>query len=207
MGLADWYERRILPHLLDLAMRQMNEERGPTLADARGEVLEVGFGTGLNLRYYPEGVERVVTVDPMVALEKRVAERIAAAPFPVERHPLPADQGLPFDAGRFDRVVVTWTLCTIPDPARALAEMHRVLRPDGRLLFIEHGRAEDPGVARWQDRIEPLWKRLAGGCHLTRSPDRLLEEARFRVEGLERWNDPNGPRIAAALYRGAAVPA
>jgi SAM-dependent methyltransferase len=188
-------------------MRQMDEERGPTLADARGEVLEVGFGTGLNLPHYPPGVAKLVTVDPLVALEARVAERVAAAPFPVERHALAADGGLPFDAGRFDRVVVTWTLCSIPAPGRALAEMRRVLRPQGRLLFIEHGRSEDPGVARWQERLDPVWKRLAGGCHMSRAPDRLIQEAGFQVEALERWCNPGEPRILAELYRGRAAPA
>lgn len=207
MGLRSWYERHVFARLLDWAMRQMDEERGPTLADARGEVLEVGFGTGLNLPHYPPGVAKLVTVDPLVALEERVAERVAAAPFPVERHGLAADGGLPFDAGRFDRVVVTWTLCSIPAPGRALAEMRRVLRPEGRLLFIEHGRSEDPGVARWQERLDPLWKRLAGGCHMSRAPDRLIQEAGFQVETLERWRNPGEPRILAELYRGRAAPA
>lgn len=206
MGFKDWYERHVFSRVLDWAMRQMDDERGPTLTDARGDVLEVGFGTGLNLAHYPEGVAKLVTVDPLVALRERVEARIAAAPFPVERHALRADGGLPFDAGRFDRVVVTWTLCSIPDPGRALAEMRRVLRPEGRLLFIEHGRSEDPGVARWQERLDPLWKRIAGGCHMSRSPDRLIEEAGFRLEGLERWRNPDEPRVLAELYRGRAVP-
>lgn len=207
MGLADWYDRYVLPRILDRVMRDFDEERAPTLAGARGEVLEVGFGTGLNLPHYPEGVARLVTVDPMVALEKRVAARVAAAPFPVERHALRADGDLPFDAGRFDAVTVTWTLCTIPEPGRALAEMRRVLKKEGRLLFVEHGRSDAEGLARWQDRINPVWKRIAGGCHLNRRPDRLLEEAGFRVEGLERWRHPDAPKIAAELYRGRAVPA
>jgi SAM-dependent methyltransferase len=207
MGMKDWYERHVFSRVLDWAMRQMDDERGPTLAEARGDVLEVGFGTGLNLAHYPEGVAKLVTVDPLVALRERVEARIAAAPFPVERHALRADGGLPFDAGRFDRVVVTWTLCSIPDPERALAEMRRVLKPEGSLLFIEHGRSEDAGVARWQERLDPLWKRLAGGCHMSRSPDRLIEEAGFRLEGLERWRNPDEPRVLAELYRGRAVPA
>lgn len=207
MSFADWWERHVFARVLDRVMRMMDEERGPALAAARGEVLEVGFGTGLNLPHYPETVSRLVGVDPLVALEDRVEARVAAAPFPVERHALRADGGLPFDAGRFDRVVFTWTLCSIPDPTRALAEMRRVLRPEGRLLFIEHGRSDEPGVARWQDRITPVWKRIAGGCHLNRRPDRLIEAAGFRLEALDRWCDPTGPRVAAELYRGRAAPA
>src|SRR5688500_13203905 len=131
-GVSDpsWYERHVVPRLLDWTMRQVNDERTATLADARGEVLEVGFGTGLNLRYYPAGVTRLVTVDPLVGLDERVQARIAAAPFPVERHRLRAEGGLPFAAARFDRVVMTWTLCSIAQPEPALAEMRRVLRPD-----------------------------------------------------------------------------
>ena len=206
MSVLGWYEHHVLPRLLDWAMRQVNDERTATLADARGEVLEVGFGTGLNLRHYPAALARLVAVDPMVALDARVNARIAQAPFPVERHALRAEGGLPFDAGRFDRVVVTWTLCSIAEPERALAEMRRVLKPDGRLLFIEHGIAEDPGLARWQRRITPLWKRFSGGCHLDRAVDRLIEGNGFRCESLQRFRHPAAPAIAAQLYRGVARP-
>lgn len=185
-------------------MRQVDDERAATLADARGEVLEVGFGTGLNLRHYPAGLTRLVAVDPMVALDERVGARIAAAPFPVERHALRAEGGLPFDAARFDRAVMTWTLCSIADPERALAELRRVLKPEGRLLFIEHGLAEDPRLARWQHRITPLWRRFTGGCHLDRPIDRLIEAAGFRLDRLERFRHPRAPGIAAQQYRGVA---
>jgi SAM-dependent methyltransferase len=201
-----WYERHVVPRLIDLVMRQVNDERATTLADARGEVLEIGFGTGLNLRYYPPGLTRLATVDPMVGLDARVSERVAQAPFPVERHALRAEAGLPFDAARFDCVVMTWTLCSIAEPERALAEMRRVLKPEGRLLFIEHGLAEDPGLARWQRRITPLWKRLAGGCHLDRAIDRLIEGSGFHLDKLERFRHPKTPGIAAQLYRGVARP-
>ena len=206
MSPPGWYERHVLPRLLDWSMRQVNDERTATLADARGEVLEVGFGTGLNLRHYPAGLARLVAVDPMVALDARVGARIAQAPFPVERHALRAEGGLPFDAGRFDRVVMTWTLCSIADPARALAEMRRVLKPEGRLLFIEHGIAEDPRIARWQRRLDPLWTRIAGGCHLDRSADRLLEASGFRCEKLERFRHAAAPALVGQLYRGVALP-
>ena len=201
-----FYERHVLPRMLDWAMRQVNDERTATLADARGEVLEIGFGTGLNLRHYPAGLTRLVTVDPLVGLDARVSARIAQAPFPVERHRHRAEAGLPFDAARFDRAVMTWTLCSIAEPERALAEIRRVLKPEGRLLFIEHGLADDARLARWQRRVTPLWKRVSGGCHLDRAIDRLIESAGFRCEKLERFRHPHAPAIAAQLYRGVARP-
>src|SRR5512147_2279047 len=136
-----FYERYVFPHVLDFAMRRMTPLRGDVLAPAAGDVIEIGFGTGLNLLHYPTGVWRLCAIDPMDALERRVAERIAAVEFPVERHQLRADGRLPFDAARFDCAAVTWTLCTIPDPVAALRELRRVLKPGAALLFIEHGRS------------------------------------------------------------------
>ncbi|MDJ0785365.1 MAG: class I SAM-dependent methyltransferase [Myxococcota bacterium] len=202
MGLYDFYEQRIFPHVLEFAMKPLGAHRGETLEQARGDVLEIGFGTGLNLPFYPEGVERLSTVDPMDALSEKVAARIAAAHFPVDRHHLPADGTLPFDSGRFDSVTVTWTLCTIPDPDAALAEMRRVIKPDGRLLFIEHGLSDQPGVARWQERLNPIQNVIGCGCNLNRPVDRLVEKAGFAIDRLERFVD--GPAIFASLYRGAA---
>ncbi len=204
MGLYDIYEQRVFPRFLDRAMKQFGPQREPTLAEARGDVLEIGFGTGLNLPHYPEGVEKLSTVDPMDALQEKVQERIDRVPFPVERHHLPADGGLPFDRGRFDTVTVTWTLCTIPDAGAALTEMHRVLKPEGRLLFIEHGRSDDARIARWQDRLNPIWNVIGCGCNLNRSTADLVERAGFQLERLEQLIE--GPRIFATLYRGAALP-
>lgn len=200
----DFYEQRLFPYGLDLAMKNFGPQRKPTLEEAHGDVLEIGFGTGLNLPHYPAGVERLSTVDPMDALEERVARRIAAAPFPVERHRLPADGDLPFDTRRFDTVTVTWTLCTIPDAVAALREMHRVLKPEGRLLFIEHGRSDDPKIARWQDRLNPIWNVIGCGCNLNRVVSELVERGGFQIERLEQLIE--GPRIFATLYRGAALP-
>jgi ubiquinone/menaquinone biosynthesis C-methylase UbiE len=198
-----FYDRYIFPHVLDLAMRGMNPLRADVLAPASGEVLEIGFGTGLNLAYYPATVRRLHALDPMDALQKRVAERIAAASFPVERHQLRADGQLPFDAARFDCVAVTWTLCSISDPLAALREMRRVLKPGAPLLFIEHGRSDDPKVARFQDRWNPIQNAIAGGCNVNRKIDALIREGGFAFEKLERYKAP-GPRFLTDMYRGIA---
>ena len=197
------YQRYVFPHVLDFAMRRMSPLRGDVLAPAAGDVLEIGFGTGLNLRHYPAAVRRLCTVDPMDALEKRVAERIAAAPFPVERHHLRADGRLPFDAARFDCAVMTWTLCTIPDPIAALRELRRVLKPGAMLLFIEHGRSDDAKVARFQERWNPIQNVIAAGCNVNRPIDALILEGGFSFDKLDRFK-ADGPRFLAEMYRGVA---
>jgi ubiquinone/menaquinone biosynthesis C-methylase UbiE len=202
----DFYERRVFPHVLDFSMRALEKLRAPTLAEARGEVLEIGFGTGLNLAHYPAGVAKVVTADPMDALPERVRARMDAAPFPVEVHHLPADRKLPFDSGRFDCVTMTWTLCTIAEPLAALEEMRRVLRPGGTLLFIEHGRSDDPKLARWQDRWNPIQNVIACGCNVNRKIDALVERGGFRMQALERFRAEGTPGLFAEMYRGVAVP-
>jgi ubiquinone/menaquinone biosynthesis C-methylase UbiE len=197
------YQRYVFPHILDFAMRGMNPLRGDVLAPASGDVLEIGFGTGLNLRHYPASVRRLCAVDPMNALQQRVAERIAAAPFPIERHQLRADGRLPFDAARFDCAAMTWTLCTIPDPIAALRELRRVLKPGAALLFIEHGRSDDAKVARFQDRWNPIQNRIGAGCNVNRKIDALIREAGFGFEKLERFK-ADGPRFLTEMYRGVA---
>jgi SAM-dependent methyltransferase len=193
---------------MDWSMRgeEMGALRREALAGAHGDVLEVGFGTGLNLAHYPPAVRSLTALDPLEALEPRVARRVAAAPFPVRAVGLRADGPLPFEDARFDCVVTTWTLCSIPDPGRALSEMRRVLRPGGRYLFVEHGASDDPATARWQRRVEPLHRRIAGGCHLTRRIDALVAAGGFHLEALERFVVP-GPRIYTEMYRGRAMPA
>ena len=192
------------PRLLDRMMSQLDEQRAPTVARAEGHVLEIGFGTGLNLPHYGPGVKSLVALEPKVAAGYAPTEaRIAAAPFPVERARLRADASLPFDAGRFDSIVSTWTLCSIPDLATALAELRRVLRPGGRFLFVEHGRATSERTARWQDRLDPLWTRIADGCHMNRPIDRLVEAGGFRLVALERFLD-EGPALLAQMFRGVA---
>ena len=200
MSLGTW----IRPRLLDLAMRQLDELRAPTVSLAHGDVLEIGFGTGLNLRHYGPAVKSLVALEPKVGADYAPTRaRIASARFPVERATLRADSSLPFDAGRFDTIVSTWTLCSIPEVARALAELRRVLRPDGRFVFVEHGRAEAPRTARWQDRLNPLWVRLADGCNMNRPMDRLVEAGGFRLAELARFRH-KGPGVLAQMFRGVA---
>jgi ubiquinone/menaquinone biosynthesis C-methylase UbiE len=206
MGL---YSRHVLPRLVD---RLCGDEAGSKLRaelvpEAVGRVLEVGFGTGLNLPWYVPGrVERLIALEPAEEMLARARARSEAAPFPVEALALEGER-IPLPPGSVDTVVVTFTLCTIPDPAAALAGMRRVLRPGGRLLFCEHGRAPDAAVARWQRRVNPLWRRAFGGCHLDRDVPALLAAAGFRTEKLEAGWALGGPRIASFFYRGAATPA
>ncbi len=201
------WERHGFARLMDWNMRGpvTGRLRAAALAPAAGDVLEVGFGTGLNLPYYRDAVRSLTALDPLDALRERVDARIAAVRIPVRRVSAAADGRLPFDDARFDCVVTTWTLCTIPDVLTALREMRRVLRPDGRYLFLEHGASDQPRVARWQRRIEPLYKRVAGGCLLTRHIDALIPAAGFTLVDCERWVEP-GPRVFTAMVRGSARP-
>ena len=201
MALRDF----VKPRLQDWMMGFMDEMRPATVGEAEGEVLEVGFGTGRNLRLYPSAVKSVTGLDPMATEGvPAVDARIAEARFPVIRTALRADGALPFDAGRFDCVVTTWTLCSIPDAAAALREMRRVLKPGGRYLFIEHGKSERASTARWQDRLNPLWCRLTDGCNINRPIDRIVESAGFALSSIDRFRG-KGPGILAQMYRGVAT--
>ncbi len=201
MAFRDFMKSRIQ----DRVMQIMDPLRAEALEGAEGDVLEVGFGTGLNLPHYGDRVERLTGLDPLAAQGfAALDERIAGAHFPVERCVLDADGELPFDAGRFDTLVTTWTLCSIPDAARALTEMKRVLKPGGRYVFIEHGRAPHANLVRWQDRINPVWRFICDGCNLNRKIDQLVEEAGFEVSKLDRFR-ADGPAIAAHMYRGVAI--
>lgn len=199
-----FYARHILPHVLDLALRNKESTRlrADWIPQARGEVLEIGVGSGLNLSFYSSDVRRVYGVDPSSELQ-RMACRRATDGIPVEFLLQSAEQPLPLADACIDTVVVTWTLCSIPDPVAALQEMKRVLRPDGRLIFVEHGLAPDSSVAAWQKRITPLWKHITGGCHLNRKIDQLIAETGFRIVELKTGYTP-GPRAMTYTYQGFA---
>ncbi|MGH8461348.1 MAG: class I SAM-dependent methyltransferase [Stenotrophobium sp.] len=201
------YDQYILPHLIDFAcgLGPVQRQRAKVVPLAAGKVLEIGVGTGLNLPFYDKSrVTNLTALDPAVQMNAKAQRRMRDAGLDVEMLMLSAEQ-IPMPDASFDTVVCTFTLCTIPDPGAALREMRRVLKPDGRLLYCEHGLAPDAAVRRWQERVNPLWRPLAGGCNLDRDIPRLLESTGFRIETLERMYLP-GPRIFTYNYWGVATP-
>jgi ubiquinone/menaquinone biosynthesis C-methylase UbiE len=202
MGL---YTKYILPRWLDLAMknRETARLRAEWLPLAHGDVLEVGIGSGLNLPFYSSQVRRVCGIDPSIELQRIARRRAEAGSTEVEFLLQSAEEPVPAADATFDTVVVTWTLCSIPNASKALGQMKRVLKSDGRLIFLEHGRAPDPRIAAWQDRLTPMWKRMGGGCHLNRKIDELIEEAGFQITELKTCYLP-GPRPMTHTYQGLA---
>jgi len=204
MGL---YARYVLPRVVHLtcSSRPNMRQRTKLVPHARGRVLEVGIGSGLNLPFYDaDRVTRVWGLDPSEELTARARDAAEDVPFDVELVTAGSEE-IPFDAASFDTVVVTYTLCTIPEVVPALREMARVLKPDGRLLFCEHGVAPDADVRRWQERMNPIWRRLGGGCHLNRDVPDLIRRGGFEVTELETMYIP-GWRPASFNYWGTAVP-
>lgn len=204
----NWYERHILPWLVDIAcgIRPVRRQRQKVVPLARGRVLEIGIGTGLNLEHYDKArIEKIVGLDPGVEMHPRARKRSRRAQLDVELVGLSAER-IPYDDGSFDTVVVTFALCTIADPRAALQEMRRVLRPGGTLIFCEHGLAPEESVRRWQHRLTPVWSKLAGGCHLDRDIPALLRDAGFRSPDLQSAYLP-GPRPLAYNYWGTATAA
>lgn len=202
MGL---WGRHVVPRIVDVACgtKQAHEVRERVCAGLAGEVLEIGFGSGLNLPHYPPAVMRVLAVEPSDVGLRLARDRIAASPIEVQRTGLDG-QALPLDDASVDNALSTWTLCTIPDAVAALAEVRRVLRPGGRLHFAEHGLAPDARVVRWQHRLEPVQRRVAGGCHLTRPITRLLVDAGFTVDRLDNSYEKGTPKPFGYLYEGVA---
>ena len=204
---TNWYDRNILPTALDLAcgMPMIGRMRQLVVPRAQGRVLEVGIGTGLNMRYYDKSsVTHVTGLDPALQLHPLAPERIDRAGLAVELIGLSAEK-IPLPDASFDTVLITYTLCTIPDPHAALLEMRRVLKPNGSLLFCEHGRAPDASVQRWQERLQPLWGKVAGGCHLGRDMPALLQGAGFTLPDLQT-RYLSGPRPFSFHYWGEAMP-
>ncbi len=203
MGL---YATQIFPRLMDWVMARpaFSQLREALLQLASGEVLEIGFGTGLNLRHYPATITRLSIVDPATLLPAKVARRMAAAPYPIQTTHVTAEN-LPFPDQQFETVVSTWTLCTIPDPVLALHEVGRVLKPGGRFLFLEHGRSDDRTIAAWQDRLNPIQNVVGCGCHLNRQIDRLITQSGLSIAHLDRFSMQGVPRVAGEMYRGTAT--
>jgi ubiquinone/menaquinone biosynthesis C-methylase UbiE len=165
-------------------------------------VLEIGIGSGLNLTHYGPGVSSLTGLDPAAALTERAHRRAQSLGRTVHVLGVSGEE-IPADDARFDSLVCTWTLCSIPNVYAALREMHRVLKPGGRLYFIEHGRAPEPGVRKWQQRLEPMWKKIGGGCHLTRQADALIQDAGFALTEFDSGYQP-GPKFAAYMTHGVA---
>ncbi len=204
-----FYENHVLPRLIDLGCgtSPISKQRQKVVPRAEGRVLEVGMGSGLNIPFYdPSRIELVWGLEPSEGMRRRARERVAAAPFEIRWLDLPGEE-VPLDDDSVDTVLLTYTLCTIPDFRAALSQMRRVLKPGGQLLFSEHGAAPDASVRRWQDRVNPIWKRFTGGCNINREVPAALEEMGFRIDELDTMYLPGTPRIAAFQYWGHATPA
>jgi ubiquinone/menaquinone biosynthesis C-methylase UbiE len=201
----NWWDERVLPRLVDrvCSFGGLDDLRRDACAGLHGRVLEIGFGSGLNVEHYPPAVTEVVAVEPSDVAWHLAERRVGRSPAPVERGGLDG-QRLPFPDASFDSALSTFTLCTIPDLAAALGEVRRVLKPGGALHFVEHGLAPTPGVQRWQHRITPLWRRAAGGCHLDRPIQELLEGADLDVTEVERFFG-TGPKPFTFFYLGHAT--
>jgi len=202
-----FYDKHVLPHFINCACgsKPIMKQREKVVPQASGVVLEIGIGTGLNLPYYQaEKLEKLIGLDPSEESWELAGQRAQALDVPIEFIGLPGEE-IPLDDDSIDTVLVTYSLCTIPDPVAALKGMSRVLKPGGSLLFCEHGLAPDPGVVKWQDRINPLWRKIAGGCNLHRDIPSLLEQGGFAVTDMESMYLPSTPRFAGFNYWGRAV--
>jgi len=201
-----FYDRHVLPPLLGAMMgtKPIRYQRRKVVPRAEGRVLEIGFGAGHNLPFYdPQKVTHLWALEPSREMRARAAELVAASPLTIDFLDLEAE-AIPLEDEAADTVLVTYTLCTIADVKTALAGMRRVLKPGGRMIFCEHGQAPDENVRRWQMRIDPLWQRMAGGCHLCRPVPQMLEEGGFRIDDMDVMYLPGTPRIAGFNYWGSA---
>jgi SAM-dependent methyltransferase len=201
-----FYSRVILPRLCDclMGLPSLTEQRKMILADVGGDILEIGFGTGLNLPHYPERVRRVTAIDPNPGMNKFALRRIASSCIEVDQRRL-GGEAMPFGDGSFDCVVGTWTLCSIPQAGQVLGAVYRVLRPGGRYVFLEHGLSADTGVQKWQRRLNPIVGLLADGCRLDLDVEAVVRGQPFRDVTIERFEMEQVPRTHRTMYRGVAV--
>jgi ubiquinone/menaquinone biosynthesis C-methylase UbiE len=201
------YSEQVLPRIVDFAgnLKEAHAQRRRVCEGLAGEVVEIGFGSGLNIPLYPPAVTRVAAVEPAEVGWKLAGKRLRETSIPVSRAGLDA-QSLPFADRSFDAALSTWTMCTIPDVTGALRELRRVLKPGGELHFVEHGLAPDEDVRRWQYRLDPVQQRLFGGCHLTRPIVDLLREAGFAITELDVYYEKGTPKVLGANALGVARP-
>ena len=202
-----FYENRILPHIIDKAcsMGQVMKLRSQIVPKAKGRVLEVGMGSGINLQFYNrDQVDMVYGLEPSEGMRRKAVRNLSRSPVRVEWLDLPGER-IPLQDNSVDTVLLTFTLCTIPDWHTALQQMKRVLKPGGDLLFLEHGEAPQDPTRKWQHRITPGWRKVAGGCHLNRQIAELIEHAGFEIQELENLYMPNAPKIAGYIYKGRAT--
>jgi ubiquinone/menaquinone biosynthesis C-methylase UbiE len=201
-----FYQNYIVPWLTHLSMgqTQLVPYRSRVVSNATGRVLEIGIGSGLNLPFYSQSVNEIVGLDPSPRLLEMADEAARRSSVPVELIEGTAE-AIPIEAASIDTVVTTWTMCSIPNLDQALQEVRRILRPSGRLLFVEHGLSPDPRVAWWQDRLTPVWMHLSGGCHLNRAIEDVIKRAGFSIEQLDKGY-LTGPKIMTFVYEGLAIP-
>lgn len=200
-----FYSEKILPYLLDwsLSSASLASYRQQLLQAVRGTVLEIGFGTGINLSYYPEAIHQIVTVDPNPGVHRLAQKRIQTSAITVDHHIL-TGENLPMPSDSFDSVVSTFTLCSIAHVQQALQEIYRVLKPDGRFFFLEHGLSADPAVQVWQNRLTPIQKIIADGCHFNRNIRQIVNN-QFKEVQIEEFYLEQEPKVVGYLYKGIAT--
>ena len=200
-----FYSNLIIPYCIDFTLSgsTLKKYRQQLLADVSGEILEIGFGTGLNLPHYPDNVTKITTIDPNAGMQRLARSRIAASNISVD-HKVLNGESLPMADDSFDSVVCTWTLCSIPQVDKAIAEVHRLLKPGGKFFFIEHGLSHEPKIQAWQNRLTPVQKAIADGCHLNRQIKHIVQQ-KFNDVTVEQFYAPKLPKAIGYMYRGIAV--